>query len=116
MKESTIYGMYQSILKYAQQLEQSLHQLEQSARLGITGESVRNAALQKALIKKGLVTEADLTEAIGEVIREINQPKVEEPKAAEAAPATEAPKVELALPTTEEVQAVEKSTIEEPKQ
>jgi hypothetical protein len=108
-RDGTTYEMYQALLKYAQQLEGALHQLEQQARLGITGEAVRGQAFQKLLIKKGLITEAELTESIGEVIKEINQPKPEEPKAEEA------PKVELTTPTPEEVAQVEKSVVEEPK-
>jgi|SRR5579864_2504167 len=98
MRDTTLWGHLQTLGSYIQQVEQS-------ARLGITGEAVRNAALQALMIKKGLITEAELTEAIGEVIKKANEPK----------PAEEAPKVELATPSPEQVQAVEKSVTEEPK-
>lgn len=102
MRDTTIHGYLQNIVKYVQQVEQS-------ARLGITGEAVRAQAFQQLLIKKGLITEAELTEEIGNVIKKANEPKVEEPKAEEA------PKVEIVTPTTEQVQAIEKSVVEEPK-
>lgn len=97
-RDQTTLGMLQNLANYIQQVEQS-------ARLGITGESVRAQAFQDLLIKKGLITEAELTESIGEVIRKLNEPK----------PEAEAPKVELTTPTPEQVQAVEKSVTEEPK-
>ena len=103
MKEATIYGMYQNLARYVQQVEQS-------ARLGITGEAVRNAAFQALLIKKGLITEAEMTEAIGEIIKKAN-----EPQSQETAQTEEAPKVELTTPTPEQVVAIEKSVVEEPK-
>lgn len=108
MQESTIYRMNQQLLQYIQHVEKSLMQLEQSARLGITGESVRAQALQDLLTQKGHITEAELTAAIGNVIKKLNEPKPEDAKAEEA------PKVELTLPTTEQVVQVEKSVIEEP--
>lgn len=103
MRDNTIHQYFTNVVNY-------IKQVEQSARLGITGEAVRGQSLQQLLIKKGLITEAELTEAIGEVIRKANEAKPEEPKP------DEAPKVELATPTPEQVIAVEKSVTEEPKQ
>lgn len=103
MKETTLFGHLQSLARYIQQVEQS-------ARLGITGEAVRGQAFQQLLIKKGLITEDELTESIGEVIRKANEPKPEETKA------DEAPKVEIVPATPEQVAQVEKSVVEEPKQ
>ena len=99
MRDDTIFGHLRSLGQYIQQVEQQ-------ARLGITGESVRAQALQQLLIKKGLITEAELTEEIGNVIKKLNEPKPED---------TEAPKVELTKPTTEQVAEVQKSVVEEPK-
>ena len=99
MRDGTIHQYFENVVKYMQQVEQS-------ARLGITGEAVRGQAFQQLLIKKGLITEAELTEAIGEVIRKANEPQ----------PQAEVPKVELTTPTAEQVAAVEKSVVEEPKQ
>jgi len=100
MRDGTIHSYFENVVKYMQQVEQS-------ARLGITGEAVRGAALQQLLVKKGLITEAELTEAIGDVIRKANEAKPD--------PATEAPKVEIVPATPEQTQAVEKSVVEEPK-
>jgi hypothetical protein len=97
MRDATVYGHLQGLLKYIQQIEQSV-------RLGLTGEVVRAESLQRLLIKKGIITEQELTEEIGNIIKEVNKPKSEE----------QAPKPELTVPTPEQVQAVEKS-VEEPK-
>jgi hypothetical protein len=93
MRDTTIHGYLQNLVRYIQQVEQS-------ARLGITGESVRAQAFQQLLIKKGLITEAELTTEIGEVIRKANEPKPEEHKAEEA------PKVELTTPTPEQINII----------
>ena len=99
MRDGTIHQYFENVVKYIQQVEQS-------ARLGITGEAVRAQAFQQLLIKKGLITEAELTTEIGEVIKKANEPK----------PAAETtPKVEIVPATPEQVQAVEKSVVEEPK-
>lgn len=99
-RDSTTLSMYQNLVQYVQQIEQS-------ARLGITGEAVRAQAFQQLLIKKGLITEAELTAEIGEVIKKANEVKPE--------PAPEAPKVDIVPATPEQVAQVEKSVIEEPK-
>jgi hypothetical protein len=104
MRDTTIHGYFQNLVKYIQQVEQS-------ARLGITGEAVRAQAFQQLLIKKGLITEEELTAEVGEVIRKANEVKPEE-----VAKTEEAPKVKLTVPSAEQVAAVEKSVVEEPKQ
>jgi hypothetical protein len=83
MRDTTIHGYLTNIVKYVQQVENS-------AKLGITGEAVRNAALQELLIKKGLITEQELTESIGNIIRKANEPQKQEeaPKGPEIVPAT----------------------------
>lgn len=96
MRETTLFGHLQSLAKYIQQVEQA-------ARLGITGEAVRAQALQQLLIKKGHITEAEFTAEVGEVIRKANEVKPEE------APATEPQKVELSTPTPEQVADIQKS-------
>jgi len=94
MRDQTVYGMYQNLLKYVQQIEQSV-------RLGLTGEAVRAEALTQLLLSKGIFTQEELNSAIGEVIRKANEPKPE----AEV----ETPKVELTTPTPDQVQEIQKS-------
>lgn len=103
MKEATIIGNFQ-------QLYQMLARLEQSLRLGVTGESIRNQALQNALTKKGIITDADITTEIGLVIAEAQKQEAEAAKAKEE----ENAKPTLVTPTPQEVQAVEKGTLETP--
>lgn len=98
MRETTIHQYFQNLAKYIQQVEQS-------ARLGITGEAVRAQAFQQLLIKKGLITEAELTAEIGAVIQKANEPKPED----------ETPKTEIVPATPEQVVEIQKSVVEEPK-
>lgn len=100
MRDGTIHSYFENVVKYIQQVEQS-------ARLGITGEAVRAEALTQLLLQKGIFTQEEMTIAVGEVIKKAN----------EAKPAPEeAPKVEITTPTAEQVVAVEKSVVvEEPK-
>lgn len=98
MRETTIHQYFQNLAKYIQQVEQS-------ARLGITGEAVRAQAFQQLLIKKGLITEAELTTEIGAVIQKANEPKPEEVKSEEA------PKVEIVPATPEQVSEIQKSVV-----
>jgi len=98
MKETTLYGILD-------RLDKKVNIVDQRASLGVTSEAIRNQAMYKLLVKKGLLTEQEFTEEVGQIIKEMNQPKQEE-----------APKVEIATPTTEQVAAVEKSVVEEPKQ
>ena len=93
MRDSTIIGQIQRIIQY-------IAQVEQSARLGITGEAVRAQAFQNLMIQKGYFTEQELNEAIGAVIKKANEAP---------APTPEAPKTEIITPTTEQVQAIENS-------
>lgn len=87
MKESTIIGTFNA-------LDQKIQQVYNSIRLAVSGESLRNQALQELLMEKGLITEVELNKKIGEVIQKINT---------QEAPATaEAPKVEIIAPTPEQ--------------
>ena len=99
MREGTIMQYFNNLAKYIQQVEQS-------ARLGITGEAVRAQAFQNLLIRKGICTEEELTAEIGEVIKKANEPKAADEAAAQ-------PVVEIAKPTPEQVQEVQKSTTPE---
>ena len=103
MRDGTMHQYFENVVKYIQQVEQS-------ARLGITGEAVRAEALTQLLFKKGIFTQEEMTAAVGEVIRKANEPKPEEAKAEEAT------KVELTVPSAEQVAQVEKSVVETPKQ
>ena len=86
----------QVIIQEFQALFQRMAILEQSLRLGVTGEMLRNEALQTALIAKGLLAQEDITKAIGEVIKKTQE------KAAE-----QQAKPELILPTTEQSEQIQ---------
>jgi polyhydroxyalkanoate synthesis regulator phasin len=98
MRENTIIQTFQDIFR-------RLALFEQSMRLGITGESIRNQALQDLLVKKGVITEPELTDAIGAVIKKAQQ---------DAEDAAKKAKAEIAVPTAEQVSEVQKGTLETP--
>lgn len=98
MKETTLYGILQK-------LDQKINVIEQRSSLGVTSEAIRNQAIYKLLIKKGLLTEQEFTTEVGEIIREMNQSN----------PEAETPKVELTTPTVEQVAEVQKSVVGESK-
>jgi len=81
--------------------------LQQGMSIGISGESLRNQALQEALVKKGIITEKEITAAIGEVIKKINEKNVKQQEEAKEK-AKEASK-QLVKPTPEEVVKVEEN-------
>lgn len=90
-----------TIIEQFKQIYGMINGLHQSFRLAITGEALRMQAIQKLLISKGLMTDAELQTTLGEVIQEMNS-KVEE----EQKKATDS----LVKPTPEQVAAVTPST------
>ena len=68
------------------QIVQYIQNFTQSVRLDSTGKEVRLLALQKLLFKKGIITEAEMTEQAGEVLKDM-QKQAEEEAAKAAAPA-----------------------------
>jgi len=77
MRDGHIIGQFQQVWK-------ALAVIEQAMKMAVTGESVRNQALVDLLQKKGIITEIEMTHAVGEVIQKINQPKKEVPKKEES--------------------------------
>lgn len=87
MKEVTIITAFRDLANRIQQVYDSL-------RMAISGESLRNQALQELLMEKGVITEAELNTKMGDVIKKINA-KEPEIKVEEAKP-------ELIVPTPEQ--------------
>jgi hypothetical protein len=86
MREETIIKGFQDLEKRFQQVIGFIQNFTQSVRLDSTGKEVRLLALQKLLLKKGLITEAEMTAEAGDVIKEM-QKQAEEEAAKAAAPA-----------------------------
>lgn len=59
---------------------QFVQNFQQAVRLDSTGKEMRLLALQKLLIKKGLLTEAEMTEEVGEVIKQMQVEAEEQAK------------------------------------
>jgi hypothetical protein len=98
MRDETIIKGFQSLEQRFQQVVQFVQNFTNSVRLDSTGKEVRLLALQKLLLKKGVITEAEMTEEAGLVIAEMQKQAEEEAKKA-AAP-------EIVPATPEQVQQV----------
>jgi hypothetical protein len=102
MQEATIINGFKSLEQRFQQIVQFIQNFTQSVRLDSTGKEIRLLALQQLLIKKGTITEAEMTEQSGEVIKEMQKQAEEEAK--KQAEAAKAPAI--VTPTPEQVQQV----------
>jgi putative heme degradation protein len=98
MRDETIISEFKQIYKW-------LNQIENSVKLALSGEAIRAQATQDLLIKKGLITETEMQQAIGDIIQKLNTQK-EEPKKEEP---------QIVAPTQEEIKTVADS-VEKPKE
>ncbi len=85
------------------QLQQQIHQViqfvqqfQQAVRLDSTGKEIRLLGIQRLLLKKGIFTEAELTEMSGEIIKEMQAQA--EAAAKEAQEKAAAPTIVAATP------------------
>jgi hypothetical protein len=96
MREETIINGFKSLEQRLNQVVQFIQNFQQAIRLDSTGKEIRLLGIQRLLVKKGLITEAELTEMSGEVIKEM---QVEAEKAAkEAQEKAAAPAIVAATP------------------
>ena len=106
MRDETIIKGVQSLEQRLGQVVQFIQNFQQAIRLDSTGKEIRLLALQQLLIKKGLITEAEMTEQSGEVIKQMQAQAEEEAKKAAApaiVPATPEQVAQVAqAPATEE--------------
>lgn len=91
------------IINEFKRLNQMFKQLAQHFQLNASGSALYDEALKNLLMKKGLITEIELKEQIGEEIKKVNETPA--PAAKEEAPATE----NLVAPTPAEVAKVEET-------
>jgi hypothetical protein len=92
MLDATIYKLVNEVKGGLQQVIQFVNNFQQAVRLDSTGKEIRLLGLQRLLIKKGLITEAEMTEMSGEVIKEMQK------QAEEAAKEAAAPEIVAATP------------------
>jgi len=84
-----LQGQIQQIIAFIQNFQQAI-------RLDSTGKEIRLLSIQRLLLKKGLITEAEMTEMGGEIIKEM---QAEAEKAAkEAQEKAAAPQIIVATP------------------
>jgi histone H3/H4 len=96
MRDEAVYGLVNQVKGGLQQVIQFVNNFQQAVRLDSTGKEIRLLGLQRLLIKKGLITEAEMTEVSGEVIKEMQ--KQAEDAAKEAAEAAAKPAIVPATP------------------
>lgn len=71
MRDETIINGFRSLEQRLGQVVQFIQQFQQTIRLDSTGKEIRLLAIQRVALKKGLITEAELTEMSGEIIKEM---------------------------------------------
>lgn len=102
MREETIINGFRSLEQRFQGALQFLQNLQQAVRLDSTGKEIRLLGIQRLLVAKGIITEAELTEESGKVIAEMQ--KQAEDAAKEATEKAAAPTI--VTPTPEQIQQV----------
>lgn len=113
MRDETVYALIrqldakiQQVAQQNQQVIQFIQNFQQAIRLDSTGKEIRLLGIQRLLLAKGLITEAELTAESGKVIAEM-QKQAEEEAAKAAAP-------EIIVPTTDQVQQVAATPVDAP--
>ena len=97
MRDSQIIGQFQ-------ELQRQQNAIAYHMQLGFSGEALFDETLKALLIKKGLITEEEFKEALGEKIKEVNAKEAEA-----AAKAAEEEKTKLVAPSPAEVAKVEET-------
>lgn len=98
MRDAQVYAM-------AQDLDNRLRQLTNFIQLHLSGSALFDEAMKNLLMKKGIFTEIELKEQIGEEIKKANEAPAPEPVA--EAPAAEG----LVTPSPAEVAKVEETKL-----
>ncbi len=94
-----------TILSQFEEIRRATNAIAYHMQLGFSGEALFDETLKALLIKKGIITEEEFKETLGEKIKEVNA------KDAEAA-AAKSETSELVTPTPAEVAKVEDSKTE----
>ncbi len=93
MRDDTVYQIAQQLKGEINQIVQFVQNLQQAVRLDSTGKELRLLSVQQLLIKKGLITEEEMTAQTGEVIKQMQaeaEAQAAKAKAPEIVPATAA--------------------------
>lgn len=96
MHPEKVVQMLGQLQQQNQQIVAFIQQFQQAVRLDSTGKEIRLLAIQRLALKKGLITEAELTEASSEIIKEMQAQA--EAAAKEAAEKAAAPTIVAATP------------------
>jgi len=100
MREGVIIGEFQRLGKAVQSLYQMLANISQHVQLGFSGNALHEEALKSLLMKKGLITDSEFKEALGEEIRKANEAQADAQNKEKEEKKDEKP--ELIKPTAEE--------------
>ncbi|MGH7974780.1 MAG: hypothetical protein ACREBR_04595 [bacterium] len=96
MNETRVYGHLQQLENKIMQVINFFNNFQQAVRLDSTGKEIRLLAIQRLLIEKNIITEAELTAKSGDIIKEMQQEA--EKAAAEATAEAAKPKIVPATP------------------
>ena len=88
MHPEKVVTMLGQLQQQIQQIIGFINNFQQAIRLDSTGKEIRLLAIQRMGLKKGLWTEADLTEMSGEIIKEMQKQAEEEAAKTKIVPAT----------------------------
>ena len=106
MRDQSIIEGFKSLEQRLQQVVQFIQNLQQAVRLDSTSKEIRLLSVQQLLIKKGIITETEITEQTGEVIKQMQAEAEEQAKKA-AVPA-------IVPATPEQTAQVEATKVEAP--
>lgn len=88
MHPEKVVTMLGQLQQTVQQIVGWINNFQQAIRLDSTGKEIRLLSIQRLAIKKGIFTEAELTEMSSEVIKEMQKQAEEEAAKAKIVPAT----------------------------
>lgn len=114
MKETEFYGRLNEMNQKFNALLQGVQQFMQSVRLDSTGKEIRLLGLQQLLIKKGIFTEAEMSEQTGSVLMEMQKQAEEEAKKQAEQEATKINAPTIVPATPEQVVQVATETVVPP--
>jgi len=104
MRDVTIIGQFNKIGEAIKSLNEMIISTMQHVQLGFSGNALHEEAIKSLLMKKGIITDTEFKEALGEEIRKVNEAQAEAQKKAK-----EEQKIELIKPSAEETKVVEES-------
>lgn len=106
MREGVIIAEFQRLGKAVESMYKMITSIMQHMQLGFSGNALHEEALKSILMKKGIITETEFKQALGEEIRKANEATAEAQKKEKE---NKDKKTELVKPTVEETAKIDES-------